>query len=71
MALVAPYLDDLSVRELQCLKCAAEDMSIEETASKLFLSADTVKTHRKMLLKKFKSRTMGRVIYLYFYGRRY
>lgn len=39
-------------RELEILHCLAEGLTTAETANKLYVSSDTVKTHRSNLLCK-------------------
>lgn len=51
-------IEPLKKRELQCLQLAAEDKTITETAQALCLSYHTVKTHRRLLLKKLGCRTL-------------
>ncbi len=48
----------LNEREKQCLYWAAKDKSLTETANKLHLSPETVKWHRKMLLRKLGCQTI-------------
>ncbi len=48
----------LSAREKQCLYWAAKDKTLTETASKLHISPETVKWHRKVLLKKLGCQTI-------------
>ncbi len=43
---------DLNDREIEVLKCACMQMSVEETAAKLFLSASSVKKYKMSLLEK-------------------
>lgn len=51
---------DLSDREIEVLKCACMQMSVEETAAKLFLSASSVKKYKMSLLEKTGSKnTVG------------
>lgn len=42
----------LSPREMDVLRCIADEMSNAETANKLFISERTVETHRKSILRK-------------------
>lgn len=42
----------LSEREIQVLKLVAQEMNTNEIAEKLFVSVNTIETHRKNLLKK-------------------
>lgn len=50
--------ETLSIREKQCLYWAAKDKSLTETATLMHLSPETVKWHRKMLLKKLGCQTI-------------
>jgi DNA-binding NarL/FixJ family response regulator len=51
---------ELSDREIAVLKCACMQMSVEETAAKLFLSASSVKKYKMSLLEKTGSKnTVG------------
>lgn len=52
-------IEALSQRELQCLQLAGEDKTLSETAQALCLSYNTIKTHRKLLLKKLGCRTIA------------
>lgn len=46
----------LSMREVEILKLIAEGLTNNEIADKIFLSAHTVATHRKNLMKKFQAK---------------
>ncbi len=46
----------LSMREVEILKLIAEGLTNNEIAEKIFLSAHTVATHRKNLMKKFQAK---------------
>ena len=48
----------LTVRELQVLAAAADDLSINETAARLDLSPQTIRTYRRRVLRKTGCRTM-------------
>ena len=48
----------LTPREQACLLHAAEDKSVAETSELLCVSEDTVKKHRKSLLRKLHCHTM-------------
>jgi len=56
----------LTKRELQCLQFAALDKSLQETADALCLSYDTVKTHRRFLLRKLGCHSMVGALMLAF-----
>ncbi len=47
---------NITFRERQVLQCLAEGLTSKETAQKLFLSMDTIKTYRSRLLLKFNAR---------------
>lgn len=48
--------EKLSMREIEILKLIAEGLTNNEIADKIFLSAHTVATHRKNLMKKFQAK---------------
>lgn len=45
-------IKNFSSRELEIIKCAGLGMNIHETADKLFVSPNTVTTHKKNILRK-------------------
>ncbi len=47
-----PAAKRITNRELDILRCLAEGLTTAETANKLYVSSDTVKTHRSNLLYK-------------------
>jgi DNA-binding NarL/FixJ family response regulator len=47
---------NITFRERQVLQCLAEGLTSKETAQKLFLSMDTIKTYRSRLLLKFNAK---------------
>ena len=49
----------LTQREAEVVRCAAEDLTIKETALRLFIGAETVKTHRRTALHKLGCHTMA------------
>ncbi|MBI3141599.1 MAG: response regulator transcription factor [Bacteroidetes bacterium] len=49
--------DTLTEREIEIIKLTAKDMSIQEIADALFLSANTVKTHRRNIQVKLNLKT--------------
>lgn len=57
-----PMLESLTQRERECLASAAKDRSLCETAQDLFISPETVKSHRKVVLRKLGCRTIGGAI---------
>jgi len=54
---------ELTVRELDVIVLLSRGYTNKEIASKLFLSKYTVDTHRKNIMKKFKLKTTGQLIY--------
>lgn len=55
--------EDLTKRELQCLRCAALGYSMDETAEALSLSLETIRTHRKVIFRKLGCRNiLGAVV---------
>ncbi len=53
----------LSEREEQCLYCAALDLSLEETALKMKVGYETIKSYRRFVLRKLNRKTMGGAVY--------
>ncbi len=51
--MIDPVKIKISGREKEVLKCLAEGMTTHQTARKLYLSYETIKTHRSNLLNKF------------------
>lgn len=49
----------LTGRELQCLQLAAEDKDLKCTAENLCLSYNTVRTYRRLILRKMNCQTMA------------
>ena len=49
-------------REREILEMISRGYSSEEIANDLFVSTETVRTHRKSLLQKFKARNMAQLI---------
>lgn len=52
------FIEKLTVREKQCLYWAGQDKTLYETAECLCLSPETIKTHRKILLRKLRCKTI-------------
>lgn len=52
----------ISTREQQVLELIAYEQNTEEIAKSLFISAETVQTHRKNLLKKLQVRNTAGMI---------
>lgn len=53
---------NFSVREMEILKLIAAGLGSEQIADKLFLSVNTVDTHRRNILKKSKKSTTHKVV---------
>lgn len=51
-------------REKEILEMISRGYSSEEIANDLFLSTETIRTHRKSLLQKFKARNMAQLVRL-------
>lgn len=47
------YVPQLTNREIEVLQLIAEELTTEEIGQKLFISSNTVQTHRKNLISKF------------------
>ena len=54
--------ESLSPRELQILKLIVSEYTTPEIASELFVSTDTVKTHRKHLFEKMHARNVAGLV---------
>lgn len=60
---------ELNDREIEILKCTCSQMSVEETAEKLFLSVSSVKKYKMSLLEKTESKnTVGLLRFALKYG---
>jgi DNA-binding NarL/FixJ family response regulator len=46
---------NLTEREVEILQCAANGMSIQKTGETLFISIDTVESHRTKVIQKLKA----------------
>lgn len=58
-----PQLSEkLSEREQQVLECIAAGLTTQDTANKLFISKNTVETHRKNLLYKLSAKNTAELI---------
>ena len=53
---------ELSSREKEVLVCLSQGMSTSETAERLFISPNTVKTHRKHLMEKLEAKNVAELI---------
>ena len=53
-------------REREILEIISLGFSTDEIASNLYLSSETIRTHRKSLLQKFKARNTAQLIRLAF-----
>lgn len=49
-------------RELEILTIISYGLTIDEISTKLYISRETVKTHRKHLLQKFNARNTAQLI---------
>ena len=52
----------ISTRELEILNLLSEGLSSKEIADQLYISYDTVRTHRNNILKKTKFRTLTQAV---------
>ena len=52
----------LSKREAEVLNLIMYEYTTNEIANKLFVSTETVRTHRKNLLEKFKARNVAGLV---------
>ena len=59
---VLPELKGLSRREIEIVRLIAKELSNQEIAAKLFLSVNTVETHRKNIYKKIGVNNTGGLI---------
>ena len=57
-----PELQQLTEREKDVLKLIAAEFSTKEIADKLFISPNTVETHRKNLLSKLKAKNLAGLV---------
>lgn len=57
-----PDLDVLTKREKEVLKCIGEGFSSKQISDKLFISNNTVETHRRHLLEKLKVKNSAELI---------
>src|SRR5262249_32589073 len=55
---------ELSERERDVLTLVARGMTLAETASRLFLGVETIRTHRKKALRKLKAKNMPHAVAL-------
>lgn len=53
------FKSDLSERELETMQCFNNNMNAEEIAEKLFISVETVKTHKRNVFKRTNSHTLA------------
>ena len=54
--------EELTHRETEVLQLIINEYTTDEIAEKLFLSFDTVKTHRKHLLRKLNARNVAGMV---------
>ncbi len=57
-----PLMEKLSDREAEVLECIAKGLTTQEIAHQLFISKNTVETHRKNLLYKLSARNTAELI---------
>ena len=57
-----PSMEKLSGREIEVLECIATGRTTHEIAEQLFISKNTVETHRKNLLYKLKARNTAELV---------
>jgi DNA-binding NarL/FixJ family response regulator len=55
-------IEKLSDREMEVLEAIAKGLTTQEIAKKLFISKNTVETHRKNLLYKLEARNTAELI---------
>lgn len=53
-SLVAPIFN-LTSREVEVMQCAADGMSLAKTGEHLFISPDTVESHRTKVIQKMRA----------------
>ena len=53
---------DFTAREFEIINLLAEGNSAKEIASELFVSVDTIKTHRKNILRKTEARNTTELV---------
>lgn len=58
--------EPLSTRELETLKWLAEGLSTKQIAHCMFITKDTVESHRKSILKKLKAGNVAQAIAIAF-----
>ena len=54
--------EDLTHREKEVLKLIINEYTTDEIATNLFVSYDTVKTHRKHLMQKLQARNVAGMV---------
>jgi DNA-binding CsgD family transcriptional regulator len=52
----------LSEREREVLACAASGLTMEETASQLYLALETIKGYRRRIIAKLKANNMPHAV---------
>ena len=55
-------ISPLSSREIEILQLILQEMTTPEMAAKLFLSHETIRTHRKNLLHKLNARNVAGIV---------
>jgi DNA-binding CsgD family transcriptional regulator len=61
-ALPAPTSSLFTKRETEIIRLLSDGFTSEEIANKLFISLDTVKTHRKHIMRKSGCRNLGQLV---------
>jgi DNA-binding CsgD family transcriptional regulator len=62
MAKYVQNITDLSSREAEILQLILNEMTTSEMAAKLYLSHETIRTHRKNLLSKLNARNVAGLV---------
>lgn len=62
LATTPAVAERLTPRQLQVVALAGEGLSIEETAARLYVSPETVRTHRKAALRRLGVRNMAQAV---------
>ncbi len=57
------YIEKLTPRELEVLELIAQDYTSKQLAQVLYISPETVKSHRRNLIRKLGVKTTGGLIF--------
>jgi len=57
----------ITAREFEVLACAAEGLTVKETAKKLHIGVETVKSHRRRIIAQLGARSITHSIALAFH----